>query len=106
MIQGETITRSYEVVDSDGNVQDLSGYTVASQIRETIESSTILVSPTVQILVPATDGVIEWSLTAAQSAALNPASGCMYFDVEITSPIGEVTRVIQGRIKLSLEVTR
>jgi hypothetical protein len=55
------------------------------------------------IVVDAT-GTVTLALTAAQSAALDFDRA--YYDIEIVSPAGVVTRLVQGTVTLSREVTR
>jgi len=56
-----------------------------------------------RIAINSADGLITLSISAADTAALT-SSGV--YDLEIISPGGLVSRVIQGTFTLSLEVTR
>jgi hypothetical protein len=57
------------------------------------------------IAITALTGTIAVTATAAQSRAID--EGYYYYDLEITdTPTGVVTRVAQGQILVSAEITR
>jgi len=93
--------------DSAGTAIDLTGYTAALQIRDTYADSTTdlsLTSPSGGITITAATGTIAVTATAAQTGAI--AAGNYVYDLEITSAAGVVTRLVQGKISLSPQVTR
>jgi hypothetical protein len=93
--------------DSAGVAINLTGYTAALQIRDTYADSTTdlsLTSPSGGITITGATGTIAIRATAAQTAAI--AAGNYVYDLEITSVGGIVTRLIQGKISLSPQVTR
>lgn len=93
--------------DSTGTAINLTGYTAALQIRDTYADSTTdlsLTSPSGGITITAATGTIAITATAAQTGAI--AAGTYVYDLEITSASGIVTRLIQGRISISPQVTR
>jgi hypothetical protein len=93
--------------DSAGTAIDLTGYTAALQIRDTYADSTTdlsLTSPSGGITITGATGTIAITATAVQTAAI--AAGTYVYDLEITSSGGIVTRLIQGKISLSPQVTR
>ena len=93
--------------DSTGTAINLTGYTAALQIRDTYADSTTdlsLTSPSGGITITGATGTIAITATAAQTAAI--AAGSYVYDLEITSSGGIVTRLIQGQISLSPQVTR
>ncbi len=101
--QGSTWSKQITVYETDGTtVQNLTGYTVASQLRKNYTSTAYTTinatnnSPT--------SGIIVMSLTATQTAALK--SGRYVYDLQITAADGTVTRVIEGVITLRPEVTK
>jgi hypothetical protein len=102
--QGTTFSKSITVYQTDGaTVQNLTGYTVSSQLRKNYTSSastTILAT----IQSPPTGGIIVMSLTAVQTAGLK--SGRYVYDLQITAADLTVTRVIEGVITLRPEVTK
>ena len=101
--QGTTFNTTITLDDLYGNVYDLTNCTANSQIRKSYYSSnaTSTFSTTVY---PAT-GVIELSLTSAQTANISP--GRYVYDTIITNSITTaVTRVLEGVIDVSPRVTR
>lgn len=111
--QGSTFTRTVTVTGPVPNLTpvDLTGYTARGQIRETAQSATIVVSFTCVVSDP-TNGVITVSLTDEQTSAI-PATGAKYsnyqtyyYDIEIESAGGIVTRLLNGKVSVSPEVTK
>ena len=100
--QGATFNAQIDITDDSGNAQNLTGYSVAGQIRKTYDSTTFTAfSASVS---NATGGTITISLTATQTNAL--AAGRYVYDVEITSSGGVVTRVLEGQVEVTPGVTR
>lgn len=115
--QGATFTRLVEleepdlVADPTGNTFapiDISGYTARMQIRRTIESSSPMISLTTannRLVVNPGDesNQILITLTDEETSTLTTSG---VYDLEIESPTGVVSRILQGAVTLSLEVTR
>lgn len=102
--QGATFNRDFIYKDSDGNVQDLTDYTAQMQIRRSPGSSgdpLLDVNPTVT----GAEGKVTLTLTDEQTQGL-PAPFEGYYDIEIESPGGAVTRLVQGRVLVDPNVTR
>jgi hypothetical protein len=101
--QGSTFSKSITVYQTDGaTIQNLTGYTVASQLRKNYTSAAkTTINATIN---NATGGLIVMSLTAVQTAALK--SGRYVYDLQITAADSTVTRVIEGVITLRPEVTK
>lgn len=121
--QGSTVDFRIEYKDSNGVAIDLTDYEARMQLRPSKESSTIycnLVSdldadgtglnmtPTADGLVlPKTSGSIGIFISAASSSLFSFSDA--YYDLEIYSGSGAteyVTRILEGKVKLSKEVTR
>ena len=110
--QGATLKKQFTYKDSAGTVVDLNGYEARLQIRSSIESSDEIANLDNDSLggltiLPTTgseaSGTIELHIHHA-SSSLYSFDQAVY-DLEIqTGSI--VTRLLQGRIKLSKEVTR
>ena len=101
--QGSTWSKQITVYETDGTtVQNLTGYTVASQLRKNYTSTAY--TPINATNNSPTSGIIIMSLTATQTAALK--SGRYVYDLQITAADGTVTRVIEGVITLRPEVTK
>lgn len=109
--QGATYTLDIAgIKKADGTNLDITGYQVRAQVRRRLSDTSVLVAFTTAIVTPAI-GACRLSLTAAQTTALpsSPSKDspleCVY-DVEIESPAGVVSRVLEGRAFISPEVTR
>jgi len=118
--QGATTDLLLEYKDSNGSPVDLSGYTARMQIRPSVDSTTTYLSITSvtasdgtglnltpqsgSVTLPRTSGSIGLFISAASSSALTFSEGV--YDVELESSSGIVTRLLEGIVKLSKEVTR
>ena len=100
--QGATFTTTVTVTDSNGDAVNLSGYSVAAQIRKTfLSSSATAFTATIS---NASSGEITISLTDTQTAALE--AGRFVYDVLITASGGTKTRVVEGQVTVNPSVTR
>jgi hypothetical protein len=90
------------VAATNGQPLNLTGYSVASQMRKSYSSSTVYNFTT--SLYDAAQGKVRLQLNNTQSSAI-PAGRWLY-DVEITSPSGTKTRVIEGIVTVTPEITR
>lgn len=93
--------------DSSNVAINLTGYTAAMQLRSEPEDLTTVLSlssPSSGIVITGATGLIAVHATAAQTAAI--IAGIYFYDLEITSGSGIVTRLIQGQITVSPQVTR
>jgi len=103
--QGTTFSLSITVSDANGNEIDLTGYTLQAQLRKSY-GATSYTAFTVVSATPAS-GELTISLTNTQTSALK--AGRYVYDIEIVSPVvdgSEVTRVLEGIITVTPEVTR
>ena len=99
---GANYSNIITVAASNGQALDLTGYTVASQMRKSYQSSTAY-NFSASVYQAAT-GKVRLQLTDTQSAAI-PAGRWLY-DVEITSPSGTKTRVVEGIVTVSPQITQ
>ena len=90
------------VAATNGQPLNLTGYSVASQMRKSYSSSTVYNFTTSPY--DAAQGKVRLQLNNTQSSAI-PAGRWLY-DVEITSPSGTKTRVIEGIVTVTPEITR
>jgi hypothetical protein len=77
------------------------------QIRQTVQSSTVLYSASTaggQIVLGGTAGTIALTIPASDTAGFSWIRGV--YDINLTSSGGIVTRLIQGNVIVSPEVTR
>ena len=99
--QGTTFSLAITVSDQNGDVKDLTEYTVRGQLRKSYYTSTS-VNFTATASTPL-EGEITISLTATQSSALK--AGRYVYDIEIESD-EETLRVLEGIVVVNPEVTR
>ncbi len=101
--QGATFTSDITVKDINGNVFDLTGYTAVAKLAKGYSSTRTRTAMATSFATDRTTGVLTISLTANQTAALDPER--YVYDVEITSSTGTVTRVLEGIITVRPEVS-
>jgi hypothetical protein len=90
-----------------GTPVDLTGFTADMQIRQTVQSSTILYEASTSngdIVLGGTAGTITLTIPASATAGFTWNLGV--YDMNLTSSGGIVTRLIQGAVTVSPEVTR
>lgn len=98
--QGSEFANTFTVVYANGTAWDLTGYTGRGQMRKSPTSSTakdFTVSPVA-------NGQVTLSMTSAYSA--NVAAGRWLYDVEVVAANGDVTRVREGIVTVTPEMTR
>lgn len=106
MPKGSTFTRTLTWKISNSPV-NLTSYTARMQARTSHISGTAVLTLTTEngkITLGGTAGTITLSLTAAETAAITQSS--LAYDLELVSAGGEVTRLVEGQIVLTPEVTR
>lgn len=99
--QGTDFETTIEVRDDDENIVDLTGYTGAAQMRKHYTSSaqtafTVTISPVL--------GEVKLSMSANTTTNITP--GRYVYDCEVTSSSNVVTRLIEGIVTVSPQVTR
>ena len=100
--QGADFITDFTIENDNGTLFDLTGYSVACQIKKHYTSSTST-TVTGAILTPATAGQIQLSLGNVVTTAMK--SGRYVYDVVITSTTGQKTRVFEGSISVLEGVT-
>jgi len=112
--QGTTFKRTFKYKTSTGTAISLEDHAVRMQIRKTVESS----SPELTVTesdgngTPATSFNVsttvpnEFELTISKEDTSAMSFNTAVYDIEIQDASGVVTRLLQGKIKLSKEVTR
>lgn len=98
--QGATFSTSINLNDSTGNPIDLSTYTGSSQLRRHYTSSN---SVTFSVNLNS-NGVVTLGLTSSQTA--NLVAGRYVYDVELTSSANVVSRIVEGIVTVTPNVTR
>ena len=99
--QGTTFSTVVYLTDDNGDAIDLTGYTGESEMRKHYTSSN---SVSFSISLGGTLGTVTLSLTSAQTANLTP--GRYVYDVEVTSGTNVVSRIVEGIVTVTPEVTR
>jgi len=103
--RGTTFSSDVFVTDTNGDAFDLTGYTAEAKMALGYESTKTRVTLTTTINSDPTTGIITISLTADQTKVLEAPARYVY-DVEITKTSDStVTRVIEGLITVSPDVT-
>jgi hypothetical protein len=89
-----------------GTPVNITSYTAALQLRSLPESTTAVLSLATGsgITITGPSGLVAVHATAAQTGGI--IAGDYYYDLEITSPQGIVTRLVQGQAILNPQVTR
>jgi len=120
--QGTTVNFEIQYKDVAGNPVNLTGYGARMQIRPTVESSTVYLTLSSSLqpdgtglsmsgsapYKPLSSGSIGVYIASCTSSMLNFTDAV--YDLEIFVPNGTdcptVTRILQGPVRLSKEVTR
>ena len=100
--QGTDFTETVVAKNADGSILDMTGYTAAGQIRKTYASNT-----STEFVVTFGDrsaGEVIISLVRSQTSSLE--AGRYVYDVEITSSADKRTRLVEGQVTVTQEVTR
>jgi|TARA_B110000977_G_C10996135_1_gene461938 hypothetical protein len=99
--QGTDYSAIVDVETAGNTVYDLTGYTVASQMRKNYSSAS---ATTFDCTHNGVLGQISMTLGKADTVALEP--GRYLYDIEITSSGGSVARIVQGTVTVSPGMTR
>jgi hypothetical protein len=104
--QGATWEITFTYKNASGSAINLTEYTAALQLRTNYDAaspSLSLTSPSGGIVLGGTAGTIAITASATQTGAL--VAGEYVYDLEITTGT-KVTRLVQGRITVTPQVTR
>jgi hypothetical protein len=105
--QGATFARTLTWRDGSGSLVNLTGFTARMQVRRTVEDATVILELTTEnsgITLGGAAGTITLSASATATAALD-AKPAVY-DLELVSSGGVVTRLLEGNVIISRNVTR
>lgn len=105
--QGATWTLSLAWNDDDGDPINLTGFSAAMQIRQSYAQSAtpiVSVSSGSGITLGGAAGTIEVRVPATSTDDIR--AGRYVYDLELTSGGGEVTRLVEGTVTVTPEVTR
>lgn len=100
--QGTDFVTSLSVTDDDDAPIDLSGYTGSAQFRKHYTSET---STSFDVSFSAgSTGIINLSLS--RDVTSNTEPGRYVYDVEVTSPANKRSRLVEGILTVTPEVTK
>ena len=109
--QGVDLSKTFTWKDAAGVVIPIAGYTFRMMARNdygdatpVITLSTVNPPAGIAIVGDGSAGPFTLTMTAATTALLNFSS--LKYDLEAVSPAGTVTRLLEGTITLSKEVTK
>jgi hypothetical protein len=100
--QGVTFSNSITISDDYGNPVDLTGATLASQVRKSFISTTAWLF-TITVTDP-TNGVVVLSMTADQTGSMKP--GRYVYDAQYTDSVGNTVRFLKGIVTIFPAATR
>lgn len=99
--QGTTFETTINLTDDDGDLVNLTGYSGAGQVRKHYTSSN---ATNMTITLGGANGTVTMGMSANTTASLT--SGRYVYDVELTDPSGDVSRIFEGIITVTPQVTR
>lgn len=105
--QGADWFINFTYKNPNGTPINITGYTAALQIRTSplARTAVLTLENGSGITITGATGLIECRATAAQTALIT--NGKYAYDIEITAPVtGVVTRLVQGTVQVSPQVTR
>lgn len=98
--QGSTFSTSITFNDENGNTINFSSYSGAAQMRKHFTSS----NSTSFAVSLTSNGVVTLSLTANQTG--NLVAGRYVYDLEVTDAANVISRLIEGIVTVTPNVTR
>lgn len=99
--QGSDFSTEIDVLDDNGDPVVLTGFTGAAQMRKHYTSST---STAFNVSINASEGTVTLSMNAATSSTVTP--GRYVYDCELTSSSNVVSRLVEGIVTVTPQVTR
>lgn len=110
--QGATVHRVFSVKNSARKVLPLTGYTARMQVRAWDTATNDPASPFIAEYTTANGYLSVNAALGSVTLLIPPANMASYapktyvYDIEIESPTGETTRIVQGKFIVRAEVTR
>lgn len=101
--QGSTFETTIDLINEDGTAINVAGCIFSSQIRKSYYSSGITANLTVTVANTA-NGNLTLTLNAATTT--NIAAGRYLYDVKMTDTANVVTRIVEGIITVTPQVTK
>ena len=101
--QGTDFATTLTVTDDDGNVTDLTGYSANGHIRKHYTSETAIVF-NCEFGSPRTEGTLTISLD--RDVTEDMEAGRFVYDVELTSAANKRSRLVEGVVTVTPQVTK
>lgn len=106
--KGATFTMRAIWMDSAGALMNLTQFSARMQIRKSHKDETVMVSltsdPAGGIVLGGAAGTVDITITDETTSAIQGARGV--YDIELISFDGVVTRLLEGAVEFTPEVTR
>lgn len=105
--KGATFSKELRWKDENGTPINLTGYIARMQIRETVESTTTIVDLTTEngrIALGGALGTITLTISATDTMSITQSSAV--YDLELVAGGGLVTRLLEGDVLFTDNVTR
>ena len=105
--QGATFSRAFIKKDDEKRIIPLTGYTARMQVRESYDSTGIVLNLNTDndyIIIDGSRGIISVVVPDDETRILNP--GEYVYDLELIYPDGQVERMLMGTFTVRREVTR
>ena len=99
--QGSTYSTSINLTDDEDNPLDLTNFTGAAQIRKSFTSTTAV---SFNVTLGGANGTLTLALSANATANVTP--GRYLYDVELTDSSNNITRVFEGMVTITPNITR
>jgi hypothetical protein len=103
IVQGDTFEVEFNLKDSAGSIINLAGYTPLMQIRNSLGVEVLELAVSSGIVLTEASGLIEATVTATQSALIEPAR--YVYQLQITKA-GVVTTVCEGSLTVRRDLCR
>lgn len=101
--QGATYETTLDLINDDGTAINVAGYVFSGQIRKSYYSSNSTANLTITVI-NAANGNVNLSLNAATTS--NIKAGRYLYDVKMTDTANTVTRIVEGIITITPQVTK
>ena len=99
--QGTDFSTTVNLTDSAGTNLNLTGFSAASQMRKTHSSSN---STAFTCTITTANSTLTLALNNAVTAAMTP--GRYVWDAELTASDGTISRILEGMVTVTPEVTK
>lgn len=101
--QGSGFNITVTVTDTNDDIVDISGFTAEGKIKKGYSSTSSISFDLSENPITNSNGIIALSLS--DTTTKNMKAGRYVYDVEITSPAGVTTRILEGQLEVNPGVT-